>query len=127
MERYNQNKVDFLRERSNSLVVISKDKTILDRLTSEADVEIYLIDDMESLNGIGIYNELVKKIGKTFVFVNSSFEENKFLKFVVNRTLNVFEKEKIFCNIVIYPKYDFPKKETLKRISMIKLFNRSNI
>lgn len=127
MEKYNQNKIDFLRERVSSLVVISKDKTILDKLSSEEDVEIYLIDDMESLNGIGIYNELVKKIGKTFVFVNSSFEENKFLKFVVNRTLNVFEKEKIFCNIVIYPKYDFPRKETLKRISMIKLFNRSNI
>jgi glycosyltransferase involved in cell wall biosynthesis len=127
MEKYNQNKIDFLRERIGSLVVISKDKTILDNLQSEKDVEIYLIDDMEALNGIGIYNELIKKLGKTFVFVNSSFEENKFLKFIVNRTLNVFEKEKIFCNIIIYPKYDFPRKETLKRISMIKLFNRSNI
>tara|TARA_R110000868_G_scaffold9602_3_gene47296 strand:+ start:1197 stop:2615 length:1419 start_codon:yes stop_codon:yes gene_type:complete len=127
MEKYNQNNVDFLREHSNSLVLISKDKTVLDSLKSEKDIEIYLIDDMESLNGIGIYNELIKKLNKTFVFVNSSFEENKFLRFVVNRTLNVFEKEKIFCNIIVYPKYDFPRKETLKKISLIKLFNRSNI
>lgn len=127
MERFNQNQIDFLRERMTSLVLISKDKNLLENLRSEKDVEIYLIDDMEALNGIGIYNELIKKLGKTFVFVNSSFEENKFLKFIVNRTLNVFEKEKIFCNIVVYPKYDFPRKETLKKISMIKLFNRSSI
>lgn len=127
MEKYNQNSIDFLRERSNSLVLISKDKTVLDSLKSEKDIELYLIDDMDALNGIGIYNELIKKLGKTFVFVNSSFEENKFLRFVVNRTLNVFEKEKIFCNIIVYPKYDFPRKETLKKISLIKLFNRSNI
>lgn len=127
MEKYNQNRIDFLKEKINSLVLISKDKNLINNISSENDVEFYLIDDMESLNGIGIYNELLKKLNKTFVFINSSYEENKFLKFVVNRTLNVFEKEKIFCNIIVYPKYDFPKKELLKKISMIKLFNRSNI
>jgi glycosyltransferase involved in cell wall biosynthesis len=127
MEKYNQNKIDFLKEKASSLVLISKDKNLLDTLSSENDIEIYLIDDLESLNGVGIYSELIKKINKVFVFVNSSFEENKFLQFLVNRTLNVFEKEKIFCDIIVYPKYDFPKKESLKKISMIKLFNRSNI
>ena len=127
MEKYNQNKIDFLKEKASSLVLISKDKNLLDTLSSESDIEIYLIDDLESLNGVGIYSELIKKINKVFVFVNSSFEENKFLQFLVNRTLNVFEKEKIFCDIIVYPKYDFPKKESLKKISMIKLFNRSNI
>lgn len=127
MERFNQNKIDFLKERMSTLVLISKDKNLLETIQSENDVEIYLIDDLDALNGIGIYNELIKKLGKTFVFVNSSFEETKFLKFIVNRTLNVFNKEKIFCNIVVYPKYDFPHKELLKKISMIKLFNRSNI
>jgi len=127
MEKYNQNKIDFLKEKASSLVLISKNKNLLDTLSSENDIEIYLIDDLESLNGVGIYSELIKKINKVFVFVNSSFEENKFLQFLVNRTLNVFEKEKIFCDIIVYPKYDFPKKESLKKISMIKLFNRSNI
>jgi len=127
MEKHNQNKIDFLRERIDSLVLISKDKNLLDNLKSDADVEFYLIDDMDALNGIGIYTELIKKMGKTFVFINSSFEENKFLKFIVNRTLNVFEKEKVFCNIIVYSKYDFPRKESIKKISLIKLFNRSNI
>ena len=54
MEKFNQNRIDFLREKISSLVLISKDKTILETLHSEKDIEFYLIDDLESLNGIGI-------------------------------------------------------------------------
>jgi len=127
VEKFNQNRVDFLRENSDSLVLLTRNKDLLKNLSSEKQIEVYLVDNLDALNGIGIYNELIKKINKTFVFINSSFEEKKFKSFVVNRILNVFEKEKIFCNVIIYPKYNFPKKENLKKLSMIKLFNRSNI
>jgi len=127
MERFNQNKIDFLKENSESLVLLTKDKNLLGNIHSEKQIEVFLVDDIDALNGIGIYNELIKKLNKVFVFVNSTYESDKFKQFVVNRTLNVFQKEKIFCNIIIYSKYNFPRKEELKRISMIKLFNRSNI
>ena len=116
----------FFSENKSSVILLSPNEQLLNFDTCNK-YQIYLVNDIDCISTISLKFIYDNKNDNVVVFVNSTYNKDKFISILTNKILKHFDVNSYFHDTILYFDLNFIYKRELKLISDVSNTSLTNI